>query len=59
MLDGATDDIPLCAGNDVRDAVPRVDDSPGQCSVGLLAGGPGSCEGEHGLYGDVETFDVE
>ncbi len=59
MLDGATNDISLCAGNNVRDAIPRVDDGSGQRSVGLLAGRPGSCEGEHGLHGDVETFDVE
>ena len=59
VLDGAADDVPLCAGDNVCDAVPRVDDGPRERSVGLLGRRPGCGEGEHGLDSDVQAFDVE
>lgn len=59
VLDGAADDVPLRARDDVRDAVPRVDDRPRECPVVLLARRPGRREREHGLHGDVQAFDVE
>ena len=59
VLDGAANDVPLCARDNVRHAVPRVNDGPRERSVVLLARRPGSGEGEDGLHGDVEAFDVE
>lgn len=59
MLDGAPDDITFCARNNVRHAVARVDDGACQRAIRDAVRRPGGGEGEHGLHGDVEAFDVE
>jgi hypothetical protein len=59
MLDGAPDDITFCARNNVRHTVARVDDGTCQRAIRDAVRRPGGGEGEHGLHGDVETFDVE
>lgn len=58
-LDGGTDDIALCYGNYVGDAVSRVDNCSGEGAVGDLVGCPGSSESEDGLDGNVKTGAVE
>lgn len=59
MLDRAPNDIAFRAGNNVRHAVARVDDGAGESAVSHAVGRPGRGEGEHGLDGDVQAFDVE
>ena len=59
VLDGAANDVPLRTGDNMRDAVSRVDDGPRERPVVLFAGRPRRREREHGLHGDVEPFDVE
>lgn len=59
VLDGGADDIALSTGNDVSDTVSGIDNGAGESAVCDAVRGPGSCECENGLDGDVETFDVE
>lgn len=59
MLDCASNDITLRAGNNVRDTIARIDDCSRESAVGDFIGGPGCGQCEHGLDGDVETLDVE
>ena len=59
VLDRASDDIALSAGDDVRDTITRVDDRACQRPVRDAVRGPGRGEREHGLHGDVETLDIE
>ena len=59
VFDAGADDVPLGHGDDVGDAVPGVDDDPGQCPVPHLSPRPGRRQGEHGLHRDVEARHVE
>ena len=59
VLDRAADDVPLCAGNDVRDTIARVNDGAGERAVRHAVRGPGCGEREDGLDGDIEALDVE
>ena len=59
VFDGAADHVALRAGDDMGDAVARVDDRAGQGAVGHAVRGPRCGEGEHGLDGDVQSLDVE
>lgn len=59
VLDRAADDVPLCAGDDVRDTIARVNDGAGERAVRDTVRGPRGREREHGLHGDVEALDVE
>ena len=58
-LDRGPDHVALGHGDDVRDALARVDDGAGQGAVRDFGRGPGGGEGEHGLDGDVEPRAVE
>ena len=59
VLDRTPDNVPLCAGDDMRDPVTGVDDGSGKRSIGGAAGDPRRCECEHGLDSNVKSFDVK
>jgi hypothetical protein len=59
VLDGAADHVAFGAGDDVRDAVARVDDRARERAVRHAVRGPGRGERQHGLDGDVQPLDVK
>jgi hypothetical protein len=59
MLDRASDNVALRAGDNVGNAVPGVDDGSGQRTIRDSVGTPRSSEGQNGLHGDVKPLDVE
>ena len=59
MLDCASDDVSLRAGDNVCNTIPRVNDGPSQRAIGDSIGAPGRGEGENSLYGNIQPLDVE
>ena len=59
VFDAGPDDVTLRHGDDVGDAVSRVDHDPGQGPLPDLPPGPGGREAEDSLHRDVEAGYVE
>lgn len=59
VLDGGTNDVSISHGDDMGDAITTVDDRASQGPVTDLPRGPACSEGQDGLDGNVESWDVE
>ena len=59
VLDGAPNDVPFGARNNVCDTIPRVNDCSGEGAVSDSVGRPGCCEGEDGLNSYVQSLDIK
>jgi hypothetical protein len=59
VLDRAADHVAFGAGDDVRDAIARVDDRARERSVRHAVRGPGRGKCQHGLDSDVQPLDVK
>lgn len=59
VFDSAPDDIAFYAWNNMRDAVPRINNCTSECPVSDPTRRPGGSEREDRLNSDVETLDIE
>ncbi len=59
MFDSTSDDVSFCAGDNMSNAITRINNGPGKSTVCDSVGRPGRGEGEHCLHSDIQALDVE